>query len=111
MRRTSLHKPAVGRGKLATPAEMISRTPTLADWPYPMLRLACDHCPHRGQYHKEILVARFGGDVLMPETFGTLLRNVRARMRQARRAFCRDRMQQGTFAQARLTGRLGWRAR
>jgi hypothetical protein len=39
----------------------------LADWPYRMVRLACDHCPRLGQYRKETLVARFGGDVLMPE--------------------------------------------
>jgi hypothetical protein len=45
---------------------MISRTPTLAEWPYPMVRLACDYCPRRGQYRKETLLARFGGDVPMP---------------------------------------------
>jgi hypothetical protein len=32
-----------------------------------MMRLACDHCPRRGQYRKETLVARFNGDVLMPD--------------------------------------------
>ena len=32
-----------------------------------MVRLACDYCPRRGQYRKETLVARFGGDVLMPD--------------------------------------------
>jgi hypothetical protein len=47
--------------------EMISRTPTLAEWPYRIVRLACDHCPRRGQYRKETLVARFGSDVLMPD--------------------------------------------
>jgi hypothetical protein len=31
-----------------------------------MVRLACDLCPRRGQYRKETLVGRFGGDVLMP---------------------------------------------
>jgi hypothetical protein len=36
---------------------MISRTPTLAEWPYPMVRLACDLCPRRGQYRKETLIA------------------------------------------------------
>jgi hypothetical protein len=36
----------VGRGR------MISRTPTLAEWPYRMVRLACDLCPRRGQYAK-----------------------------------------------------------
>ena len=44
---------------------MIPRTPTLAEWPYRMVRLACDQCPRRGQYRKETLVARFGGDVLI----------------------------------------------
>jgi hypothetical protein len=34
---------------------MISRTPTLAEWPYRMVLLACDHCPRRGQYRKEAL--------------------------------------------------------
>jgi hypothetical protein len=32
-----------------------------------MVRLACDHCPRRGQYRKETLITRFGGDVLMPD--------------------------------------------
>jgi hypothetical protein len=27
----------------------------------------CDHCPRSGQYRKETLIARFGGDVLMPD--------------------------------------------
>jgi hypothetical protein len=46
---------------------MISRTPTLAEWPTRMVRLACDYCPRKGQYRKETLLARFGGDVLMPD--------------------------------------------
>jgi hypothetical protein len=46
---------------------MISRTPTLAEWPYRMVRLACDYCPRRGQPRKETLIERFGGDVLMPD--------------------------------------------
>jgi hypothetical protein len=46
---------------------MISRAPTLADWPYRMVWLACDHCPRRDQYLKETLIARFGSDVLMPD--------------------------------------------
>jgi hypothetical protein len=35
---------------------MIARTPTLADWPYRMVQLACDLCPRRGQYRKETLI-------------------------------------------------------
>jgi hypothetical protein len=46
---------------------MTYRTPTLAEWPYPMVRLACDYCPRRGQYRKETLLSRFAGDVLMPD--------------------------------------------
>jgi hypothetical protein len=46
---------------------MITRTPTFAEWSYRMVRLACDLCPRRGQYRKETLIARFGGDVLMPD--------------------------------------------
>ena len=46
---------------------MISRTPTLADWPYRMVRLACEHCPPRGHYRKDTLIVPFGGDVLMPD--------------------------------------------
>jgi hypothetical protein len=34
---------------------------------YRMVRFACDLCPRRGQYRKEILVARFGGDGLTPD--------------------------------------------
>jgi hypothetical protein len=36
---------------------MISRTPTLTEWPRPMVRLTCDLCPRRGQYRKDTLVA------------------------------------------------------
>jgi hypothetical protein len=32
-----------------------------------MMRLACDLCPRVGQYRKDTVIARFGGDVLMPE--------------------------------------------
>jgi hypothetical protein len=32
-----------------------------------MLWLACDLCSCRGQYRKDTLLARFGGDVLMPD--------------------------------------------
>ena len=46
---------------------MIYRTPTLAEWPLRMVRLACDPCDRRGQYRKETLIAKFGGDVLMPD--------------------------------------------
>jgi hypothetical protein len=42
-------------------------TPTLAEWPYGMVRLACDLCPRRGQYRKETLIALFGGNVKMPD--------------------------------------------
>jgi hypothetical protein len=70
---------------------MISRTPTLAEWPDRMVRLACDLCPRRGQYRKETLIARFGGDVLMPDV-RTSLRNARARMRRVRRAGCTTRI-------------------
>ena len=45
---------------------MIHRTPTFAEWPLRMVRLACDNCDRRGQYRKETLIAKFGGDVLMP---------------------------------------------
>jgi hypothetical protein len=44
---------------------MIERTPTLRDWPYYMVRLACDLCPRKGQYRKVTLMARFGPDVKM----------------------------------------------
>jgi hypothetical protein len=44
---------------------MISRTPTLSEWPYRMARLARDLCRRRGQYRKDALITRLGGDVLM----------------------------------------------
>jgi hypothetical protein len=44
---------------------MISRTLTLAEWPCRMVRLACDLCPRRGQYRKDTLIARFGGDAVI----------------------------------------------
>ena len=46
---------------------MTSRTPSLAEWPYRIVRLACDLCPRSGQYRKETLVALYGGDVKMPD--------------------------------------------
>jgi hypothetical protein len=46
---------------------MTARVPTLRDWPYYMVRLACDVCPRRGRYRKDKLMARFGGDMPMQE--------------------------------------------
>jgi hypothetical protein len=66
---------------------MISRTPTLADWHYRMVCMACDLCEHRSQYRKDTLITRFGGDVLC-QTCGTSSRNVRGAMRQGKRAGC-----------------------
>jgi hypothetical protein len=46
---------------------MTTRALTLRDWPYYMVRLACDACPRRGRYRKDKLMSRFGGDVPMSE--------------------------------------------
>jgi hypothetical protein len=43
---------------LSAKAQMIARTPTLAEWPYRMVRLVCDLCPRYGQYRKETLIRR-----------------------------------------------------
>jgi hypothetical protein len=48
-------------------AEMTAQSPTLRDWPYYMVRLACNVCPRRGRYRKDKLMLRFGGDIPMPE--------------------------------------------
>jgi hypothetical protein len=32
-----------------------------------MVRLSCDLCPRKGQYRKQTLIERFGGEVLMPD--------------------------------------------
>jgi hypothetical protein len=48
-------------------AEMVERAPTLRDWPYYMVRVACDLCPRKGQYRKETLMGRFGADITMPD--------------------------------------------
>jgi hypothetical protein len=37
-------------------AQMISRAPTLAEWPYRMVRLTCDLCSRRGHHRKETLI-------------------------------------------------------
>jgi hypothetical protein len=34
----------------------------LADYPFDMVRLACDKCPRKGQYLKSSLMHRFGRD-------------------------------------------------
>jgi hypothetical protein len=44
-----------------------SRTPTLAEWPYGMVRITCGLCPRRRQHRKGTLIRRFGGDVTMPD--------------------------------------------
>jgi hypothetical protein len=49
------------------------------------------YCPRRGQYRKETLIARFGGDVLMPDV-RHLIADARARMRQGRLAVCTTRI-------------------
>jgi hypothetical protein len=51
----------------AMPADVNCRTPTLAEWPYLMVRLACDLCPRRKQQRKVPLIARLGGDVSTPD--------------------------------------------
>ena len=50
-----------------------------------MVRLVCDLCPHRGQYRKDTLIARFEGGVLMPDV-RHLIAQYPARMRKARPA-------------------------
>jgi hypothetical protein len=41
--------------------------PTLREWPQHVINLACDLCQRRGQYLKAMLIARFGGDVLLSD--------------------------------------------
>jgi hypothetical protein len=53
---------------------MISRTPTLADWSYRLVRLACDHCPRCGQYRKDTLV-----ETVFAEFSKSMLRSMRLR--------------------------------
>jgi hypothetical protein len=53
--------------RIAFGDRVLFRCATLTEWPFRMVQLACDLCPRRGQYRKETLVARFGGDVLMPD--------------------------------------------
>jgi hypothetical protein len=36
---------------------MNNQTPTLAEWPYRMVRLAYDLCPRRGEYRKDTFCA------------------------------------------------------
>jgi hypothetical protein len=42
-------------------------SPTLADFPRPMVRLACSRCTRRGQYHKTTLIAKYGGEHTLPD--------------------------------------------
>ena len=41
-------------------------TLTLADYPHPLVRLACARCGRAGQYRRETLIARYGADVALP---------------------------------------------
>jgi hypothetical protein len=78
---------------------MISRTPTLAEWPYRMV-LACDHCPRVGQYRKETLIAGAVATRLCP-TFGTSSRNARARIGLPPKRRARARWQAYSVARGR----------
>lgn len=40
---------------------------TLADCERPMIRLICDTCGRKGQYHKATLLKRYGLDIQMPD--------------------------------------------
>jgi hypothetical protein len=40
---------------------------TLRDHPGDLVRVACEKCGRAGRYRKEHLIARFGGDVTLPD--------------------------------------------
>jgi len=42
-------------------------SPTLRDWRFPMVRLACDRCERKGQYRRETLIEKYGLEVRMPD--------------------------------------------
>jgi hypothetical protein len=44
----------------------------LKDYPTDVVRLACTHCPRKGQYRKVALMMRFGKDMSLP-TLRTLI--------------------------------------
>lgn len=39
----------------------------LRDHPGDMVRLRCDRCGRSGRYQKEILIARYGADIPLPD--------------------------------------------
>jgi hypothetical protein len=39
----------------------------LKDYPTDMVRLACTHCPRKGQYRKATLMVRFGKYMTLPD--------------------------------------------
>jgi hypothetical protein len=41
--------------------------PKISEFPFEMVRLACDRCSRRGQYRRATLIARFGPDTVGPE--------------------------------------------
>jgi hypothetical protein len=42
-------------------------SPALADFPHPMVRLACSRCSRRGQYRKAALIEEYGGENTLPD--------------------------------------------
>jgi hypothetical protein len=44
-----------------------SQSSRLADYPFDLVRLACEKCPRKGQYLKSSLMRRFGPDQNMVE--------------------------------------------
>ena len=40
---------------------------SLREFPLPLVRVKCDKCGRKGQYHTEKLIERYGADMVMPE--------------------------------------------
>jgi hypothetical protein len=51
-----------------------AKTPTLANYPQEMVRLACTKCERRGQYKRGRLIAEHGTDFKLPDLQHVLAR-------------------------------------
>lgn len=40
---------------------------TLADYPHPMVSLACSRCSRQGRYRKTTLIEEYGGEHTLPD--------------------------------------------
>jgi hypothetical protein len=62
---------------------------TLEHYPYPIVRVACRHCPRRGQYRIERLIAAYGRETTYEELLTDLSSDCTCASDRTGRSGCR----------------------